>query len=139
MLWTATPISPVVVSTATMENVETSGSPAAFVTTCSAGASGAQAARARVETKRTERSVGIGVECVSPYSSAMTALRPVLLSLLVLASAGAASAQGEVQIARVQYGGGGDWYSGDPLPTLIALRAPALAARPGARSRSRSS
>ena len=34
--------------------------------------------------------------------------------------ASAASAQGEVQIARVQYGGGGDWYSGDPLPTLIA-------------------
>ena len=27
---------------------------------------------------------------------------------------------GEVAIARVQYGGGGDWYSGDPLPTLIA-------------------
>ena len=26
---------------------------------------------------------------------------------------------GEVSIARVQYGGGGDWYSGDPLPTLI--------------------
>jgi len=38
--------------------------------------------------------------------------------MLLLASA--ASAQGEVQIARVQYGGGGDWYSGDPLPTLIA-------------------
>ncbi|MGB3543032.1 DUF4159 domain-containing protein [Rubrivirga sp.] len=29
------------------------------------------------------------------------------------------SAQGEVQIARVHYGGGGDWYSGDPLPTLV--------------------
>lgn len=28
-------------------------------------------------------------------------------------------AQGEVQIARIQYGGGGDWYSGDPLPTLV--------------------
>ena len=38
-----------------------------------------------------------------------------------MALASAASAQGEVQIARVQYGGGGDWYSGDPLPTLIAF------------------
>ena len=27
---------------------------------------------------------------------------------------------GEVAIARVHYGGGGDWYSGDPLPNLIA-------------------
>ncbi|PAP81527.1 hypothetical protein B1759_09445 [Rubrivirga sp. SAORIC476] len=49
----------------------------------------------------------------------MTLLRLLLLSLIV-ALASAASAQGEVQIARVQYGGGGDWYSGDPLPTLIA-------------------
>ena len=38
-----------------------------------------------------------------------------------MALASASSAQGEVQIARVQYGGGGDWYSGDPLPTLIAF------------------
>lgn len=30
-----------------------------------------------------------------------------------------AVAQGQVQVARVQYGGGGDWYSGDPLPNLI--------------------
>ncbi len=44
-----------------------------------------------------------------------------LLALLALVAAGPASAQtGEVQIARVQYGGGGDWYSGDPLPTLVA-------------------
>ncbi|HYE95897.1 MAG TPA: DUF4159 domain-containing protein [Rubricoccaceae bacterium] len=26
----------------------------------------------------------------------------------------------EVTIARVKYGGGGDWYSGDPLPNLVA-------------------
>lgn len=46
-----------------------------------------------------------------------------LLVLLLVAAVGpSASAQagGEVQIARVQYGGGGDWYSGDPLPTLVA-------------------
>ena len=36
------------------------------------------------------------------------------------ASAQDAPASGEVAIARVHYGGGGDWYSGDPLPTLIA-------------------
>ncbi|HEX9951479.1 MAG TPA: DUF4159 domain-containing protein [Rubricoccaceae bacterium] len=36
------------------------------------------------------------------------------------ASASGASSGGEVAIARVHYGGGGDWYSGDPLPTLIA-------------------
>lgn len=30
-------------------------------------------------------------------------------------------AQHEVTLARVQYGGGGDWYSGDPLPTLAAF------------------
>ena len=51
----------------------------------------------------------------------MTLLRPLLLFLTLLLAGGAASAQGEVQIARVQYGGGGDWYSGDPLPTLIAF------------------
>ena len=44
-----------------------------------------------------------------------------LALLLTLAASGPAGAQGgEVQIARVQYGGGGDWYSGDPLPTLVA-------------------
>ena len=26
----------------------------------------------------------------------------------------------EITIARVQYDGGGDWYSGDPLPSLVA-------------------
>ena len=41
--------------------------------------------------------------------------------LIGLVVAGPALAQGEVQIARVQYGGGGDSYSGDPLPTLIAF------------------
>ncbi len=35
-------------------------------------------------------------------------------------SASAARGAGEIQIARVHYGGGGDWYSGDPLPQLIA-------------------
>ena len=49
--------------------------------------------------------------------------RAVVRGLLVLAllaiAAGPSSAQeGEIQIARVQYGGGGDWYAGDPLPTL---------------------
>ena len=52
------------------------------------------------------------------YSSAVTAVRLILLAALF---AGPASAQGEVQIARVHYGGGGDWYSGDPLPTLAAF------------------
>lgn len=49
-------------------------------------------------------------------------LVPALVAALVAgALAGPAAAQpGEVQIARVQYGGGGDWYSGDPLPQLIA-------------------
>ncbi len=45
------------------------------------------------------------------------------LALAALPSARPAAAQstgGEVAIARVHYGGGGDWYSGDPLPTLIA-------------------
>ncbi|WP_412069362.1 DUF4159 domain-containing protein [Rubrivirga sp. IMCC43871] len=49
----------------------------------------------------------------------MPAVRPLLLCLLVAVS-GAVSAQGEIQVARLQYGGGGDWYSGDPLPTLLA-------------------
>ena len=43
-------------------------------------------------------------------------MRALLLSLLIAAPALAQ----DVQIARVQYGGGGDWYSGDPLPTLLA-------------------
>ena len=34
---------------------------------------------------------------------------------------GESASRGEVAIARVHYGGGGDWYSGDPLPTLIAF------------------
>ena len=50
------------------------------------------------------------------------------VALLVFLAAGAprgasaqdASTSGEVAIARVHYGGGGDWYSGDPLPNLIA-------------------
>lgn len=59
-------------------------------------------------------------------------LRLVLALAACLAAASAAGAQGrvapsrlpgergEIQIARVQYSGGGDWYSGDPLPQLIA-------------------
>ena len=53
-------------------------------------------------------------------------MRRLLLVLVACLSAGAhaqdagAGLGGEIQIARVQYGGGGDWYSGDPLPTLIA-------------------
>lgn len=55
--------------------------------------------------------------------------RPALLAFCTaaLAFAPAAVAQdpsagigGEVAIARVHYGGGGDWYSGDPLPSLVA-------------------
>ncbi|MEM6327806.1 MAG: DUF4159 domain-containing protein [Bacteroidota bacterium] len=50
-------------------------------------------------------------------------LLAVLLALAPGAVAPDALAQdgGEIAIARVQYGGGGDWYSGDPLPTLIAF------------------
>ncbi len=45
----------------------------------------------------------------------------VVLGASLSLGAHPASAQGEVQIARVHYGGGGDWYSGDPLPTLVAF------------------
>ena len=51
-------------------------------------------------------------------------LRSVLLATLCIGAglgAAPAAAQAEVQIARVEYGGGGDWYSGDPLPNLIAF------------------
>lgn len=50
---------------------------------------------------------------------------PLAAALLFIASGGVlapeATAQddGAITIARVQYGGGGDWYSGDPLPNLI--------------------
>ena len=44
-----------------------------------------------------------------------------LLALVAGPAIAPVLAQGEVQIARVQYGGGGDWYSGDPLPELIAF------------------
>lgn len=57
----------------------------------------------------------------SPYSSAVLLPLPRILLLAAALLATAAHAQtGGVQIARVQYGGGGDWYSGDPLPNLIA-------------------
>ena len=51
-------------------------------------------------------------------------MTPLVRRLVLFAAlAGTASGAGaqEIQIARVQYGGGGDWYSGDPLPTLIAF------------------
>ena len=58
----------------------------------------------------------------------MTVRSLLLASLAVGASAWTVSVpraqtaeRGEVAIARVHYGGGGDWYSGDPLPTLIAF------------------
>lgn len=53
--------------------------------------------------------------------------RALLLVLLGTAMLGAlalpAAAQwrAEITIARVKYDGGGDWYSGDPLPSLIAF------------------
>ena len=57
----------------------------------------------------------------------MTRRFALLAVCAVLAGTSAATAQdpsaasgGEVAIARVHYGGGGDWYSGDPLPTLVA-------------------
>ena len=49
-------------------------------------------------------------------------IRRLLLVLVALAPFASSSAQDrpEITIARVQYDGGGDWYSGDPLPTLVA-------------------
>ena len=41
------------------------------------------------------------------------------VALVLTASPVHAQDGGAISIARVQYGGGGDWYSGDPLPTLI--------------------
>ena len=46
-------------------------------------------------------------------------LRPLLLALVLASGASGALAQDAITLARVHYGGGGDWYSGDPLPTLI--------------------
>ena len=45
----------------------------------------------------------------------------VLVLLGALALPAAAQQRAEITIARVKYDGGGDWYSGDPLPTLIAF------------------
>src|SRR5688572_12173717 len=45
---------------------------------------------------------------------------PLLLAFFLATAAGASAQPYEVTIARVQYGGGGDWYSGDPLPNLVA-------------------
>ena len=47
-------------------------------------------------------------------------IRRLLLTATLCMGALPVAAQGEAQVARLQYGGGGDWYSGDPLPTLIA-------------------
>lgn len=57
---------------------------------------------------------------MDPYSTPMRRFLLLVALLIVAASGPGASAQdGEVALARVQYGGGGDWYSGDPLPGLI--------------------
>ena len=47
----------------------------------------------------------------------------LLVGLAIVAGAAAPRAQDrpEITIARVQYDGGGDWYSGDPLPSLVAF------------------
>ena len=55
------------------------------------------------------------------HAMPQAARRLLLVLLAAVASGPAVAAQGEIQIARVHYGGGGDWYSGDPLPTLIAF------------------
>ena len=73
----------------------------------------------------------MGVSLFYPFSAGSVMLRRlVLLAVLTVAVLPAAaqerapasgvSSGGEVAIARVHYGGGGDWYSGDPLPTLVA-------------------
>ena len=43
-----------------------------------------------------------------------------LVAAALLAPPVVAQERHAIQIARVQYGGGGDWYSGDPLPSLVA-------------------
>jgi hypothetical protein len=50
----------------------------------------------------------------------LTTVPRILLLAAAVWAAPALAQRGDVQIARVHYGGGGDWYSGDPLPTLIA-------------------
>ena len=73
----------------------------------------------------------MGVSLFYPFSAGSVMLRRlVLLAVLTVAvlpvaaqeraPASGVSSGGEVAIARVHYGGGGDWYSGDPLPTLVA-------------------
>ncbi|NNF58992.1 MAG: DUF4159 domain-containing protein [Rhodothermaceae bacterium] len=49
-------------------------------------------------------------------------MRLALLVLLLVGFVLPVQAQDahEITIARVHYGGGGDWYSGDPLPGLVA-------------------
>ena len=47
--------------------------------------------------------------------------RLVFLIAFLLVPLASAQDTHEITIARVQYGGGGDWYSGDPLPNLIAF------------------
>ncbi|MDX1438486.1 MAG: DUF4159 domain-containing protein [Rubricoccaceae bacterium] len=44
----------------------------------------------------------------------------ILFALVAALTDGRTQDQYEITIARVQYGGGGDWYSGNPLPNLIA-------------------
>ena len=51
----------------------------------------------------------------------MRSLLLVLLCALALPTAAQAQSRAEITLARVKYDGGGDWYSGDPLPSLIAF------------------
>lgn len=53
------------------------------------------------------------------WAAAAQRLAPLALLVLLAAPARAQEAH-EITIARVHYGGGGDWYSGDPLPNLVA-------------------
>ncbi len=47
-------------------------------------------------------------------------VRLILVAIVsVLVQVAVAQDSHEITIARVHYGGGGDWYSGDPLPNLI--------------------
>jgi len=85
-------------------------------------------ARTSSGTKLLRRDVGIRVAgrlrrilLARNVSSMIRCLLVCLLPLAPFASANAwAQDRPEITIARVQYDGGGDWYSGDPLPSLVA-------------------
>lgn len=46
---------------------------------------------------------------------------PILFVVLLVTPPNSAQDAHEITIARLQYGGGGDWYSGHPLPNVIAF------------------